>query len=444
MKIKEPDETGRILIVDDEEDFRDLLSEIISGSGYRTFTAADGLQALGLVRQQDVDVALIDFIMPHLDGLQLMRQLKKIDREIAVIFITGHGSIESAVNAMKEGAYDYITKPIQFEELENLLKRLFETKKLRRENRQLKRILRQKYNFENIVGNSPAMMTVKREIEAASQNREVVWICGETGTGKELIAKTIHFNSARASASFVPSDCSVLKEQRLLDEWLGREESTGPDKGYSKLGVFRTANKGTVFLQEIFALSKKAQKILLQILLTGEVFPIRAEKAIPVDVRFIITGKIDLQEMIDENQFNIKLFDLLNAHKIDLPSLKDRKDDIPLLIRHFFQQEADDISVDENALQILQRYHWPENVWELQNVLQSALAIQSNRKIGVKDLPGYLTKSVNQNLKPLHQIEKEAVLHTLAVCNGDYTLAAKILQIDRETAKKLSGCEPQG
>lgn len=436
MDLTTQNNTGRILIVDDEKDFRDLLSEIISGSGYLTFTAADGLEALELVRHQDVDIALIDYVMPHLDGLQLMQELKKIDREIAVIFITGHGSIESAVSAMKEGAYDYISKPIQFEELENLLKRLFETKRLRRENRRLKRVLRQKYHFKNIIGNSPDMMAVKRKIEAFSQNREVVWICGETGTGKELVAKTIHFNSARSSASFVPSDCSVLTEQRLLEEWLGHEESTGTVKGYAKLGVFRTANKGTVFLQEISALSKKAQKILLETLLTGKAIPVGGQKAIPLDVRFIVTSKTDLQDLVEKKRFDTKLFDLLNSHRIDLPSLKNRKDDIPLLIRHFLQQEEEGISLDADALQILQFYSWPENVRELQNVLQSALAKRNNRKIGVKDLPGYLTKSVNQNLKPLHEIEKEAILHTLAVCNGDTTLAAKILQITPDTLKK--------
>lgn len=438
MKPIQKESDVHILIVDDEEDFRELLAEIISRSGYIVHTAADGLEAINLCQTIDFDVALIDFLMPKMNGLQLLRELKQIDRDIAVIFITGQGSIESAVNAMKEGAYDYITKPIQFEELENLLKRLLENRRLISENRQLKKVLRQKYSFKNIIANSHAMMGVVKKIEVASQNQLPVLIQGESGTGKELIAKTIHFNSERASNTFMPHDCSALSGNLLIDEWVGRE-STQKQNSYAKKGIFRLANKGTVFLKEISILSKNAQKILSQILHSNKISPKGCNKSYSINVRIIAAGQTNLKNLVKQNSFDPDLFHLFTVNAIELPPLRDRKEDIPMLVEYFLQEKSlEEVTYfSSECLDFFKDYTWPQNIWELKNVVESSISVQKMGQILPKHLPDYLVKKLAlndiSNRKTLQQIEKEAIQNTLQTCDGKPKKAAGILQISLTT-----------
>jgi len=427
-----------ILIVDDEEDFRELLAEIISRLGHVVHTAADGFDAISLIQEVDFDVALVDFLMPNMNGLELMRELKQIDKDIEVIFVTGQGSIESAVNAMKEGAYDYITKPIKFEELENLLKRLLENRRLISENRQLKKVLRQKYSFQNIIANSLSMMEVVKKIELASQNQLPVLIQGETGTGKELIANTIHFNGDRDSKTFMPQDCGALSDDFLFDEWVGREV-TKEQNFYTKKGIFRLANKGTVLLKEISLLSENAQKMLLKILHSNQVFPSGRDTSSPIDIRIIASSQTDLNELVNKGSFNPDLFRLLNSIQIDLPPLRDRKEDIPILIDCFYKEKNLEkvINFASETLTILKDYNWPQNILELKSVVEGFISVQKGNEILPKHLPDYLIKDLAHNSTPnqksLEEIEKEAIKHTLQNCNGNAKKAAEILQISNST-----------
>ena len=425
---------AHILIVDDEVDFREVLAEIITRSGYVVHTAADGFEAINLVQELDFEVALVDFLMPKMNGLELMKELKQIDQDIAVIFVTGQGSIESAVNAMKEGAYDYITKPIKFEELENLLKRLLENRRLVSENRQLKKVLRQKYSFQNIIANSAAMMEVVKKIEFASQNQLPVLIHGETGTGKELVAKTIHFNSERDAKTFMPQDSGALSDDLLFDEWIGREVSK--DKtSYAKKGIFRLASKGTVFLKEISLLSKNAQEMLFQILQSNKVVPKNSDILYSIDIRIIASSQTDLNDLVKKGIFDQDLYRLLNTIQIDLPPLRVRKEDIPTLIDHFFKEKKLEqvINLSAETISILKNYKWPQNIWELKNVVESLISVQKGKIILPKHLPDYLIENLSNNSysiqKSLQEIEKEAIQNSLKSFSGNVSKTAEVLQI---------------
>ena len=431
-----------ILVVDDEKDFRNLLTEIISNSGYQIDSAPDGKTALEMVQKKDYDVALIDFIMPKMDGRDLMREIKRVNNETAVIFITGHGSLESAEDAIKQGAYDYITKPVQFEGLENLLKRLFETRSLIAENRQLKKVLRQKYSFENIIGNSHSMMKVAKLIEFASQSFEPVYIEGENGTGKGLVAKTIHFNSCRASKPFISHDCSALNSEMLIDEWLGSEAVNKEEKNYLKRSIFRLAHKGTIFLNEICTLSKRSQEVLLQIINSKLIFPQQGNRTDPVDIRIVVSNSGNLQEYVIKGLFDPNLYDALCSIRIDLCPLLERREDIPVLVEHFLKlyDKKGSISMLPETINILQKYNWPENVWELENVIKNLSVCRKSEMILPEDLPDHILKSCDRkstfkykNLKPISLIEKEAILRTLHSYDWDIVQATKVLQISSST-----------
>jgi DNA-binding NtrC family response regulator len=438
MDIPKSSSNTSILVVDDEEDFRELLAEIITRLHFQVFTAADGLAALELIKKNEIDIALIDFLMPRMNGLDLLRQIKKLNQDIAVIFITGHGSIESAVNAMKEGAYDYITKPIQFQELENLLIRLVRTRELAQENYNLKKILRQKYQFQNIVASSPAMMKILRTVENAAQNQEPVYIYGEAGTGKEMIAKTIHFNSTRRNGLFIPHDCSVLTEKFLLDEWLGRKASNSK-YSWTKKGVFRIADGGTVFLKEIAAISAAAQEVLLQIVKTSQIPYPNKKQNTEIDVRIICASRTPLDDLVEKGTFNADLFKHLNSIPIHIPPLRARKSDIPLLVHHFLKEKDSGqiIDVEPQAMQALQTYRWFENVSELRNIVYRCVSLQKGGSISLDDLPDYIVQTVRKEqthqTQSLAEVEKEAIFRTLQLCNWNITHTARALQITRST-----------
>jgi len=439
MKSFQPEIEANILVVDDEPDFRELFAEIITRLGYQVVTAANGLEALEFIRQQKIDVALIDFQMPQLNGLELLHEIKKIDEEIAVLFVTGHGSIESAVAAIKQGAYDYITKPIHFTEFENLLQRLLLNRSLIRENRRLKAELRRKYDLQNIIGSSKVMLAVLRQLEQASKNSMPILLEGERGTGKELAAKAIHFNSGRADKPFIPFDCRVLSDELIMVEWAGKEaENSSSDSRYSKKGIFRLAQGGTIFLLEVAALSPAMQKVLLQIIQTNQINLVESTQFFPLDVRLIVGSTSPLKILTAKQSFIAELYQQLSQFQVTLPPLRERLDDIPLLIRYFLQQHSKTSLpiLADNTLQILQHYSWPENIWELENVVLHSLAVQKAEVILPNHLPDYILQEVDESfqfgspiVKSLTQIEKEAILNILEMQNWNLESTARWLQI---------------
>lgn len=435
-----------ILIADDEEDFRIIFSDIIQKMGYHVETAPNGEEALAVLEQYPIDIALIDFKMPGMSGLELLKEIKARKPQIEVILITGMGTIDSAVAAMKSGAYDYITKPVNFQELENVLRRLIQTQLLIRENQFLKEAVRQKYKFQNLVGATPEMQKVFQLIEKVSKNRSTVLIEGESGTGKELIARAIHFNGPWAEKPFLPVDCSAIPANLVESELFGHEKGSFTGADYSKKGLFRLAEGGTVFLDEISELPQDVQPKLLRALQEREVKPVGGSKYIPIDVRIIAATNQNLELAVSEGRFREDLFYRLNVVQIVVPPLRERRDDIPLLIHHFIEkyrkkQEKSKIRrVSREALQVLMLYHWPGNVRELENIIERTFALEGNEAIQISDLPDYLIQQVPKDvpsrgtvLRSLQEIEKEAIDRTLRAVNGDKNRAAKILNIDRTT-----------
>lgn len=435
-----------ILIADDEEDFRIIFSDIIQKMGYHVETAQNGEEALAVLEHYPIDIALIDFKMPGMSGLELLEEIKARKPQIEVILITGMGTIDSAVAAMKSGAYDYITKPVNFQELENVLRRLIQTQLLIRENQLLKEAVRQKYKFQNLVGATPGMQKVFQLIEKVSKNRSTVLIEGESGTGKELIARAIHFNGPWAEKPFLPVDCSAIPANLVESELFGHEKGSFTGADYSKKGLFRLAEGGTVFLDEIGELPQDVQPKLLRALQEREVKPVGGSKYIPIDVRIIAATNQNLELAISGGRFREDLFYRLNVVQIVVPPLRERRDDIPLLIHHFIEKyrkrhEKSKIRrVSPEALQVLMLYHWPGNVRELENIIERTFALEANEAIQISDLPDYLTQQVPKDvpsrgtvLRSLQEIEKEAIDRTLRAVNGDKNRAAKILNIDRTT-----------
>ncbi len=435
-----------ILIADDEEDFRIIFSDIIQKMGYHVKTAQNGEEALAVVAHHPIDIALVDFKMPGMSGLELLKEIKARKPQIEVILITGMGTIDSAVAAMKSGAYDYITKPVNFQELENVLRRLIQTQSLIRENRFLKEAVRQKYKFQNLVGATPGMQKVFQLIEKVSKNRSTVLIEGDSGTGKELIARAIHFNGPWADKPFLPVDCSAIPANLVESELFGHEKGSFTGADYSKKGLFRLAEGGTVFLDEIGELPQDVQPKLLRALQEREVKPVGGSKYIPIDVRIIAATNQNLELAISEGRFREDLFYRLNVVQIVVPPLRERRDDIPLLIQHFIEkyrkkQEKSKIRrISPEALQVLMLYHWPGNVRELENIIERTFALEGNEAIQISDLPDYLIQqvpkevpSMGTTLRSLQEIEKEAIDRTLRAVNGDKNRAAKVLKIDRTT-----------
>ncbi|GBD93691.1 transcriptional regulatory protein ZraR [bacterium BMS3Abin05] len=435
-----------ILVADDEEDFRIIFSDILKKMGYQVRTVQNGLEAISVIENQPVDIALIDFKMPGMSGIELLKEIKLRTPQIEVIVITGMGTIDSAVEAMKSGAYDYITKPVNFEELESILRRIVHTQSLIKENQFLKETIRQKYKFQNLIGATPRMQEIFEIIEKVSKNRSTVLIQGENGTGKELIARAVHFNGPLAEKPFMPVDCSAIPENLVESELFGHEKGSFTGAIYSKKGLFRLAQGGTVFLDEIEELPREVQPKLLRALQERQVKPVGGSKYVPIEVRVIAAANQDLGMAVAKGKFREDLFYRLNVVQIDVPPLRERRDDIPVLVKHFiekYREKQKDLKikrVSPEVLRIFMTYHWPGNVRELENVIERAFALESGESIQVSDLPDYLLKQVPKTienpttaLRSLEEIEKEAIERTLNALDGDRTRTAQILKIDRTT-----------
>jgi DNA-binding NtrC family response regulator len=434
----------RILIVEDEDLMRELLCKILEGEHYRIYQAPSGEEALKLLQEQTIDLVLTDLRLKGMNGLQLLTEARTLDPEIVVIVMTAYASVDTAVEAMRKGAYDYITKPFINDEIRVMLRRALNQRHLSRENRHLKRELRERYRFENIVGTSEAMEKVYRLIEKVSAISTNVLIFGETGTGKELVARAIHYNSERAERPFVAVNCGALTESLLESELFGHVKGAFTGAIANREGFFRKADKGTLFLDEISEISHGLQIKLLRAVQEREVIPVGGREPLKFDVRLIAATNKNLEDEVQKGTFREDLFYRINVITVPLPPLRDRKEDIPLLVHHFLQKYAQRLAkpsmrIAREAMQTLVNYDWPGNVRELENMVERSVALCEGETIEVSDLPEKLTRvriairDLDQYQVTLDALEEEHIKKVLSKVNGDKVKAAQILGINLST-----------
>ncbi len=431
---------GRVLVVDDEANARNALAEILRDEGYAVETAADGFKALPKLRDFSPEVVLTDLKMPGMDGVELMGKVREHDQEVGVIIMTAFGAVDTAVQAMREGAADYLTKPLNADELLVVLSRTLERFRLRQETRQLRERLEERYSFDNIVGNSPEIQTVFKTVQQVSASRATVLVTGESGTGKELIAAAIHQSSPRKSGPFVKLHCAALAESLLESELFGHERGafTGADR--RREGRFEQANGGTLFLDEIGEITPAVQVKLLRVLQEREFERVGGNQTVQIDVRVIAATNRDLKEMVDKGLFREDLFYRLNVVNLHMPALRHRSSDIAPLADHFMRKYARDnakqvTKFSDAALARLLSYDWPGNIRELENVIERAVVMTHSDMIDTTELPPEMKAADREAPGPqipgwkLADIERYAILKTLEAQGGSTSKAADVLGI---------------
>jgi len=438
-------ETAKILVVDDERSILVLLKEALSQWGYHVTTAASATEALGVLKSELFDALITDIRMPDMSGLELLREVKKQDESIEVVMMTGYPTIASAVQALKEGAYDYLSKPLILDELRHLMSRMMERKFLRGEIHTLRARLGEELTVNELIGTSVPMERVKEIIGKVAVTDSPVLIEGESGTGKELVAAAIHRLSSRAKRPFIPVNCSAIPQDLLESEFFGHVRGAFSGAVADALGLFRGADEGTIFLDEIAELSPALQVKLLRVLQEMQVRPVGSTKAFPVDVRVIAATNRDLERAMTEGSFRQDLFYRLNVVRVMLPPLRERREDIPSLINHFLRRfnkrfHRDVRGVAPEALAALSAYTFPGNVRELENLIERAFAMGAREQIALNDLPS-LSKTPMastpvtspESVPALADVERELILKALAVFKDDKEAAAKALGISRRT-----------
>src|SRR5215210_2215553 len=435
-----------ILIAEDEDLMRAILTRLLEESGYRVVATSNAEQALERFASDDISVTLTDIRMTGMDGLALLDHIKSIDSEALVIVMTAYSSVESAVAALRKGAYDYITKPFVNEDLLQSVKNALRQRELFRENRALRRELDRRYSFSEIIGTSTALQAVFRLVEKVAGTNTNILIQGESGTGKELIARAIHHNSPRSAAPFVAINCGALPETLLESELFGHTKGAFTGAVVNKPGLFRSAEGGTVLLDEVGEITPAMQVRLLRALQEHEVTPVGSSAPVPFDARIICATNRDLEKEVTDGRFREDLFYRLNVIEVHLPPLRERREDIPLLARHFItrtahEQQREEKSVAQDAMSALINYAWQGNVRELQNAIERAFTL-SGDLIDLDSLPprvretaaGQATMRDPDGLRPtLEEIERRHIFETLAAVNQDKARAANILGIDLST-----------
>jgi two-component system NtrC family response regulator len=437
-----------ILIVDDEKNYLVILEALLAPEGYEVITEVNPTNALRLVKETDFDLVITDMKMPKIDGIHLLDEVKKIDPELPVIIMTAYGTIEMAVEAMKKRAYDYITKPFRNEELKLTVKKALELYSLKKENRRLSEALTDRYRYGNIIGKSKEMIRIYDMIEKVSQSKASIMITGPSGTGKELIAKAIHFNSPRKNMPFISINCGALTETLLESELFGHERGAFTGAVTMKKGRFELADGGTLFLDEVGEMSPSLQVKLLRVLQEMEFERVGGTRTLKVDVRIVAASNRKLKQDVEKGAFREDLFYRLNVVQIEVPPLKERIEDIPLLVAHFIEKyrpsNRRDIELAPESWKALYSHSWPGNIRELENVIESALVMSSDATIALDDLPDYLVKKeeekidldriVPQNLnlnEALGRIEGQLILRALKASDNVQARAAEMLGISR-------------
>ncbi|HZP62498.1 MAG TPA: sigma-54 dependent transcriptional regulator [Terriglobales bacterium] len=428
---------GRLLIVDDELSVRDSLGKWFREEGYDVGTADSANQALTRLAEHSWDAALVDIKMHGTDGIELQKRMHELDPDLMVIMMTGYASVETAVTALKNGAYDYVTKPLDPDEIAHLVAKALAHKRTEQENVMLRQTVAEVSRPEEMAGQSAAMKKIFDAIETVGPTDATVLITGESGTGKELVARAIHQASPRKFHPLVVIHCGALTETLLESELFGHEKGAFTGAQYRKKGKFEIAEGGTVFLDEIGDISLKTQTDLLRVLQEHEIVRVGSTQSIKVDFRCVAATNKDLEKLIEEGKFRPDLFYRLNVFHIELPPLRERRDDIPLLVDHFVRKFSLQMNkkinrVSPEAMNLLQQQPWIGNVRELENAVERAMVVAQEPQIHIQD---FALKAVSSNgsQKTLEDIEKAHILRTLESCNWNQSRAAEILDIDRVT-----------
>ena len=431
------DKKVSILVVDDEESVRDSLYNWFIDDGYAVECAENAKQALSMLESRDFDIILADIKMPGMDGMEMHRRIKTLNKEPIFIIMTAFASVDTAVQALKNGAYDYVTKPFDPDDLSHLIRNAASHVSLRNENKNLRDKITNLEDVDDLVGESEAMKQVLREVESVAQSNSSVIITGESGTGKELIARAIHANSPRKYFPLISVHCGALSESLLESELFGHEKGAFTGATFNRKGRFEMADGGTIFLDEIGTISAKMQVELLRVLETRAFVRVGGNKEVTSDFRVICATNRDLKEMVKSGTFREDLYYRLNVVNIRIPPLRERAEDIPLLVNHFIRKycksmSRDLISIEPAALKHLQELEFPGNVRELENMIERAIVIGNGKEIRLKDLP-MGREVMSSSIESLDDLEKKHIAGILNKYNWNISRASKALSVDRAT-----------
>ncbi len=435
-----------LLVIDDEKAVRESCRDAAQLNGFNTFVADSAEQAYKLLESQSIDIVLLDLRLPGASGLEALREVKKRRPDAAVIIITGYATVASAVQAMKQGAFDYITKPFTLEELRLMLERATEDLKKLTLKRAVRDDMRSKHGFGSMVGKSAEMERLYRIVTKAAQSTHPVLIIGESGTGKELVARSIHYSGPNRDKPFIPVDCGSLVPTLIESELFGYVRGAFTGAVRSKEGLLSIANGGTVFLDEIGEMPVDLQSKLLRAIQEHEIRPVGSTKRIPIDVRILAATNRDLESEVAEGNFRRDLYFRLNVLTLRIPPLRERKQDIPTLVVHFMDRLARTTGtrkiLSDDVMKALLNYDWPGNVRELENCIERTWALNSAQTLSFPDLPTYIkntheqkamTQPTGTKIIPLIDLEKKAILEAIEQLHGDKLLAARLLGIGKTT-----------
>jgi len=441
-----------LLIVDDDMEFRNVVARRFQRRGYEVYHVGSPLEAIKLAQQKHFDVAVLDLAMPEMDGIALLERIRQVDPDTQIIMLTGFGTIQTAIQAMKLGAYDYLTKPCELAELEVQVQRAYEKAQLQRENQNLRTVLRRSSSPLQIIGNSPAIRKVLHLIQKVAPTDSNVLIEGESGTGKELVARALHEASPRADNPLVTINCAALQETLLESELFGHEKGAFTSAVTSKPGLFEVADGGTLFIDEICEMSGGIQAKLLRVLEDGRFRRVGSTKEIKTDVRVLAATNRNLAKEVEAKRFRDDLYFRLNVITIHIPPLRERREDIPLLAQHFLSLGArGPRTIEPDAMEALINYHWPGNVRELANVIERAKILADGPTITLHDLPPAIAQPAGTSVtvpsaaiysRPseevsLEQLEREHIVRVLEAKGGNKARAARALGISRRRLYRL-------
>jgi DNA-binding NtrC family response regulator len=444
---------GNILLVDDDPVFSKVLGQELSKMGF-SVTQGYGTDVMSTINSTRIDIVILDIVMPGLSGLELLKQIREAHPSLDVIMLTGNATIDNAVTSMKDGAFDYFTKPVELDRVEQVLRRCFETRHLKTKNKILKKKLSDLQEGK-FVGNSRAVQDVKALVSRIADSDSTVLIFGESGTGKELLANLIHRNSSRFDEPFIIVDCTALKEHLLESELFGHERGAFTDAVAKKYGIFEVADGGTIFLDEVGDIPTSLQAKLLRVVETKGFRRVGGNERIQVDVRLITATNRDLLDMVQKGEFREDLYYRLNVVSLTMPPLRENMEDIPLLVGHFLEEFCESHGktrqFSPDALRILMAHSWPGNVRELRNFVERCVLLSNTKVISAADLPlraspvqTILSNYRDRELPSLYDMDNEYIQWILKKTNGNKQLAAKILKIDRKTLSRRLNRESDG
>ena len=436
-----------LMIVDDERAIREVCRDVAQTLGFHTSIADSAEHAYRVLESNAIDVVLLDLKLPGAGGLEALHQIRERRPDVVIIVVTGYGTVQSAVQAMKNGAYDYVTKPFSMEELRLLLERVSSHLKLKTENRMLREKIKSKQGFGSIVGRAPEMEKLYRIIAKAAQSTHPVLILGESGTGKEMVARSIHFSGPFRDKPFIPVDCGSLVPTLIESELFGYVKGAFTGAVQSRDGLLAIAEGGTVFLDEVGELPVDLQAKLLRAIQEREIRPVGSTRRIAINVRILAETNRDLEQAVAQGTFRRDLYFRLNVLSLRIPPLRERRQDIPLLAAHFLERlsraSGHERSVSDEAMKALLAYDWPGNVRELENCLERACAFTTGPMIQVADLPSSIhsapgtmpigIEGTTTKILPMAELEKQTILNTITQLNGDKLLAARLLGIGKTT-----------